>query len=220
MARRKDKEKAIKLRLQNKSYSEIKEKLGISKSTLSNWLHDYPLPPEIIKKLRDNSPKRIENFRNTMRKKREARLEQAYILAKKDISKLNKKDIFTAGFFLYWAEGSKTPLGEICLANTDPSMLKFFIKWLKIIGIDKKKIRAKLHLYSDMNIKKQTLFWSKELDIPLDRFRKPYIKESKLSDVKYKNGFGQGTCNVKVSDQERLNYVLMGTKYIKDSMGI
>ena len=133
---------------------------------------------------------------------------------------LSKKDVFIAGFMLYWAEGTKTAVASISLANTDPAMLKFFIKWLELIGIDRNIIKARLHLYSDMNITKQTLFWSKELGISAERFQKPYIKESKLSEISYKNGFGQGTCNVKINDQERLNYILMGTKYIKDSMGI
>ena len=71
-----------------------------------------------------------------------------------------------------------------------------------------------------MNINKQTIFWSKELGIPLDRFRKPYIKESKWSNVKYKSSIGQGTCNIIVGSQEKLDYILMGIKYIKDSMKI
>ncbi|PIR82779.1 hypothetical protein COU20_00415 [Candidatus Kaiserbacteria bacterium CG10_big_fil_rev_8_21_14_0_10_59_10] len=42
MARRADHQKAVLLRKQGKSYNEIKEILGIAKSTLSGWLHDYP----------------------------------------------------------------------------------------------------------------------------------------------------------------------------------
>ncbi|MCX6713082.1 MAG: helix-turn-helix domain containing protein, partial [Candidatus Vogelbacteria bacterium] len=69
MARILVKQKAVKLRLEGKSYSEIKNLLGISKSTLSGWLEDYPLSKERIKELRDWNPRRIENFRNTMRNK-------------------------------------------------------------------------------------------------------------------------------------------------------
>jgi len=43
MARFQDKEKALALRKQEMSYSQIKSILGISKSTLSSWLRDYPL---------------------------------------------------------------------------------------------------------------------------------------------------------------------------------
>ena len=41
MARKKDKQKALTMRKKGMSYSQIKEKLGISKSTLSGWLQAY-----------------------------------------------------------------------------------------------------------------------------------------------------------------------------------
>ena len=70
MARFIEKDLAIKMRLKGASYSQIKEKMGISKSTLSGWLADYPLSNKRIKELRDLNPRRIENFRNTMRMKK------------------------------------------------------------------------------------------------------------------------------------------------------
>ncbi len=42
MARYEDKKKAISLRKKGYSYNKIKEELGVSKSTLSSWLKDYP----------------------------------------------------------------------------------------------------------------------------------------------------------------------------------
>src|SRR3989344_6226469 len=196
MARRKEREKATSLRLKGKSYSEIKKILGISKGTLSGWLQKYPLSKEQIRQLRDLNPRRIENFRNTMRKKREDRLQKAYLRAKTKIGLLHDREIFLTGFFLYWAEGTKTTKYTTALANTDPSMLKFFIEWLQLLGVDKNKLKIRLQLYTDMDIRKQTLFWSRELRLPLSCFRKPYIKKSKLERIKYKGGFGQGTCNV------------------------
>ena len=86
MAKNKLKQKAINLRLSGCSYSQIKDKIGVSKSTLSNWLDKYPLSNERIRELRDNSPKRIENYRNTMRRKRESRLSVIYNKISKDIN--------------------------------------------------------------------------------------------------------------------------------------
>lgn len=45
-----EKQKAINLRKKGYSYSQIKEELGTSKSTLSAWLCDMPLSKERIKK--------------------------------------------------------------------------------------------------------------------------------------------------------------------------
>ncbi|MBU3968930.1 helix-turn-helix domain-containing protein [Patescibacteria group bacterium] len=216
MARRKDKEIAIKMRLAGASYSQIKEKLNISKSTLSYWLSEYPLSAERIKELCGNNPKRIENFRNTMRKKREQRLEKVYEKVGRDISKLSKREIFIAGLFLYWGEGLKVRNAKTELSNTDPAMIKFFMKWLRTLDVSKNKLKVRLQLYSDMNIGKETSFWVKELNLSKQQFNKAYIKNSKFSDITYKKNFNHGTCNISYSGQEFQDYILQGIEYVKN----
>jgi transposase-like protein len=101
MARLVDKQKALALRKVGKSYSEIKQILGISKSTLSGWLREFPLSSDQIKLLRDLNPRRIERFRETMRKKHMQRLNLAYDKATRDIGSLSQRDLFIAGLYLY-----------------------------------------------------------------------------------------------------------------------
>jgi hypothetical protein len=216
MARIKDKQKALTLRAKGYSYSQIKEKLGIGKGTLSGWLADYPLSDERIKELRDNNPRRIENYRNTMQKKKKARLSVVYNNVSKDIGEFSKRDLFIAGLFLYWGEGTKGSNTSVVLTNTNPAMLKFFIQWLKLLGIKRNQLTCRLHLYSDMNIKKSIDFWSKELKIPINQFRKSYIKKTKLSGLTHKHGFGKGTCCVIFNNRILWEYVLMGLKYISE----
>lgn len=219
MARIKDKSKAIELRKKGMSYSQIKAELGISKSTLSGWLNDMPLSKNRIKQLRDFNPMRIERCRNTKMKKRNGRLDSVYQKALIDIGKLSKRDLFLAGLFLYWGEGSKTSKYCTALTNTDPVMVKFFIKWITTcFDIKKSDLDILLHLYEDMNIESATKFWSKELGISLNQFKKPYIKESKLSGLSYKNGFGKGTCNVRISGRDLAEYVSQSLKYLRDSV--
>ena len=205
---------ALTLRAQGMSYSQIKAQLNVSKSSLSEWLCDYPLSTERIKELRDWNPRRIEKFINTMRNKRELKNLAAFEKAKKDIGSLNKRDLFIGGFFLYWAEGGKTRKGSLSLGNTDPSMLQVFIKWLTLLGISKKELKIKLHLYKDMNIENEISFWQKSLGVRRVQFKKPYIKDSLLTGITYKNGFGHGTCNVVVDRTEPARYILMGMRYI------
>lgn len=213
-----EKQKAINLRLKGKSYSEIKKNLGVNKSTLSGWLKDYPLPEDKMRELRDNNPKRIENFRNTMANKRRNRLEKVFLKVKKDISKINSRDLFIGGLFLYWGEGSKRDRGGISFTNTNPAMIKFFIKWLELMGYGRNLLKVNLHLYADMDSEKQINFWSKELHISKEKFRKPYIKEKKLSEIKYKNGFGQGTCSVILEKQEVNDYILSALRYFEETV--
>lgn len=212
MARPRDKEQAIKLRLQGLSYSQIKTEMGLHKSTLSGWLKDYPLSSEQIKKLRDFSPQRIEKCRNTKAKKVKDRHESVYSKVSSDIGMLSERELFIAGFFLYWGEGSKSEKTTTGLSNTDPAMVRFFIKWIKLLNVDNKKLHVTLQLYTDMNVEKEIDFWSKELKLSRELFKKPYVKESTLAGLTYKRGFGHGTCNIRIFDRDLAEYVHMAMK--------
>lgn len=59
MARIIDRQKAIELRKQGKTYSEIRNELKVSKSTLSEWISKFPLTSEQM-----NLLKKIENLTN------------------------------------------------------------------------------------------------------------------------------------------------------------
>jgi len=201
------------------SYSQIKAKLGISKSTLSGWLSNMPLSEKRIRELRDFSPMRIERCRNTKLKKREKRLGLVYQNALGDIGKLSKRDLFLAGLFLYWGEGTKTNKYATAFTNTDPIMVRFFIKWItSCFDVRKVDLNILLHLYRDMDILNITKFWSKELNIPLNQFKKPYVKDSKLSSLTYKNGFGKGTCNVRIGGRDLAEYINQALKYMRNTI--
>jgi hypothetical protein len=220
MAKNKEKEKAVSLRKKGMSYSQIKSQINVSKSTLSLWLHKYPLSEERIKEIRDKSPRQVERFRETMRRKREEKQKLAYESVSQDIGKLNNREIFLTGLFLYWGEGTKAKRSEVSVSNTDPAVIKFFIEWMKLLNVEKDKIKIKLHLYSDMNKGKETTFWSKELGINKNNFKNPYIKKSKSSDISYKREFVHGTCNAIYGNQPLSDYVLMGIKRLQDMAGL
>ncbi len=210
-----EKQKAMHLRKEGSSYNEIQKILNVSKSTLSRWLAEIPLSEKRIRELRADNPVRIERYRNTMRRKKELRMSDAYNEVVKKIGKLTPREVFISGLFLYWAEGTKTREAGIELTNTNPAMVQFFIRWLTLFGVPNSKMKVHLHLYADMNIKKQMNFWSKTLGLPLSQFRKPYVKKNLFSEITYKNGFGQGTCSITVDDVKLSNQVLMGVKYLQ-----
>ena len=217
MARFKDKEKALALRKQEMSYSQIKNILGVSKSTLSGWLKDYPLSKERIDALRGKNEKRIERYRETRRRTKEKRLNEFYLEEKGKVFPLTNRDFFIAGLFLYWGEGAKTLSKEVSVSNTDPSMINFFIDWaIKYLKVSKEKLCITLHLYNDMDIDKEIEFWSKKIDIPKNQFSKPYIKHTSLKSINYKIGFGHGTCNARINNARLSEKVLMAIKSISD----
>lgn len=128
-------EKIIKLRLEKElSYSEIRKRFDVPKSTLSYWLREFPLSEEKIKRLQKESWKRgeagRERFRATMQIKRNTENQKIYKKYQKRFSRLSKESFFIAGLMLYLGEGDKKNNTRIGLTNTDYKIIKFFIKWL------------------------------------------------------------------------------------------
>lgn len=220
MARHKDREQAVSLRKKGMSYGQIKEKLNVSKSTLSLWLRDMPLSEKRIRELRDHSEKRIEKTRETKRKKKLARLQNVYTLAVRDIGRISKRELYIAGFFLYWGEGLKADPYTVMFTNTDPAMIKSFIKWIEFLGVKKDELKVYLHLYEDMNIASAISFWSEELGIAKSSFRKPYIKKTTTKKQKnYKGRFGYGTCNIYFRNRDLREKIAAGIARLREVYG-
>lgn len=214
------KQRAIELRKAGHSYSHIRQSLGVSKGTLSAWLEGLPLSPERIRELRDWNEVRIEHYRETKRKKREAILREIYDEESLKIFPLSKREEFLCGLFLYWGEGTKRLDSSFSLSNTDYRMVRFFVHWIRsAFEVPLDKIIVRLHLYSDMDVAREQSFWSRTLKIPISQFRKPHIKSSTLAELSYKNGFGHGTCNIIVNDAMLCKRILMGMKSIADTFG-
>ncbi|PIT92836.1 MAG: hypothetical protein COU08_00295 [Candidatus Harrisonbacteria bacterium CG10_big_fil_rev_8_21_14_0_10_42_17] len=212
MARFRDREKALELRRQGKSYSQIKNILKVGKSTLSYWLKDYPLSQERIRELRDWSEQRIERCRETKRRKKEKRLAEVYEAQRRELLPFSKRDFLIAGLFLYWGEGSKRER-ELAISNTDPAIIKLFISWLEqSFGVSRKKLRVQLQLYEDMNVDRELIYWIRTLKLSKSQFIKPYIKRTLQSAINHKGAFGHGTCKVSLGDARLSERVFMGLR--------
>lgn len=217
MARRLDRQKALRMRKQGKSYGQIKKELGVSKSTLSVWLRNYPLSNERIRALQHGDA-RIEKFRQTMREKVEKRLLLYYEQENKNWLPLSKRELFIAGLFLYWGEGNKANRNTVGVYNTDPTLIKFALRWFtECLEIPASKIRVRLHLYSDMNIEGTTAYWQHLLSLPRSSFGKPYIKKTTRAALDHK-GFGHGTCGIVAYNTIVKEKILMAIKAITESI--
>ncbi|HRH31247.1 MAG TPA: hypothetical protein PK950_01120 [Candidatus Paceibacterota bacterium] len=165
--------KAISLRQQGHSYSQINEVIPVSKSTLSLWLKNIKYVPnksslEKIKKSREKITAHRKNAQSVS-------IENAKKLAKADIGNLSERDIFMLGIGIYIGEGTKSN-GIIRIINADPKILKFAMNWLKTIaGLANSNFRLRLHLYPDNNVRASEDYWSAHTGLPKKFFHKTYI---------------------------------------------
>ncbi|MDC1205463.1 hypothetical protein N8083_01290 [Candidatus Pacebacteria bacterium] len=214
--------KAIELRItKHMSYSAIKEKLGVPKSTLSYWLKDHPLSDKKILELRRKGWKKgeasRERYRNTMRVKKEEKAKEVYNLEKKNLQKISKQTSYVAGLILYAAEGAKKDPYRIALANTDPAILLFYKHWLKtFLNVPESKIRSQLHLYEDMDISKEEKFWRDTLGLQKDQFYKTQVRRLQTNSFIYKGSYRHGTATIEISSGKKKMKIMMAIKAFMD----
>lgn len=212
-----DRESALKLRKEGKSYSQIKKILRIPKSTLSSWLNHLPLTKQQIHLLRDVSESRIEKFRETMQQKKDIRAKIILEKQKKKLLPLTRRELFFCGLFLYLGEGTKVGDSTLSIANTDPNIIKFTLYWFtKILQIPREKIRANLQLYRDMDIGTELNFWVTYLNLDMKQFNRPYIKETTRQRINHKGGFGHGTCALSFYSVNMKNEIIASIKAVTD----
>jgi len=175
---RDDKNLALIMRRQKKSYSEISKKLDIPKSTLVYWFKNkrwsIRIKKCLAKKNRVFIAKQIRVMNEARKIKRLKYYAEVRKKAKLEFASLKNKQLFLAGLMLYWGEGdNKLENSIVRLSNTNPKMIKIFSLFLRsICRVDKEKLRIALILYHDLGANECKEFWSKISGVPKDKFHK------------------------------------------------
>ena len=193
MAKEDFKNKAIQLRKEGKSYSEILKIIPVAKSTLSLWLRSVSLSKKqkqtlTLKKLqaawRGGEVKKINRLK---------RSKEIIDQARMDIGKMTDRDLWLAGIILYWAEGSKQKETNVSVgikfSNSDPKMLFFFIMWLKkFLKVSDNEIVFEMFIHENYKERKNDFigYWSKTLNYPVSKFDRVYYKKHNIK-TKRKN---------------------------------
>ncbi|MEK7604335.1 MAG: hypothetical protein AAB442_00850 [Patescibacteria group bacterium] len=197
---RKDKQKALELRRQGKSYNEIITSLRIPKGTLSGWLADVDWSKEVRRRLEQSAQVKSTVRILELNELRGVNLAKAYDEARAEARaefEMHKYNpLFIAGVALYWGEGDKLTKYSTKLANTDPHLIRLYVFFLKnVCRIPEGKIKAHVLIYPDLDEEKCRLYWSSRSHIDLAHFTKCSVIQGKekVRRLKY------GVCLVGVS---------------------
>ncbi|MEK7127355.1 MAG: hypothetical protein AAB838_01360 [Patescibacteria group bacterium] len=196
---------AQKMRSQGKSYLTIMRKLRLPKSTVSDWCHDVKLTsPQLARLYANKKSGALKGSIIAAKQKQEIRLhetKQLFLLGKKEVGSLSKRDRFIAGIAFYASEGTKSDKG-CAFANSNPAIIKFMIDWFKEFSkVSQNKFRGAIWLHEGLNETKAKRYWSKLTGIRLSHFYKSYIAKDKKESKKIrKNLHEYGVFTFYVSD--------------------
>ena len=161
-----EQQRARELRAEAWTLDEIAAELGVSKSSVSLWVRDVEFDPRPRRTARRRGP-------NALQRAKAEEIERLLVEGRERIGRLSERDLLIAGTALYAGEGFKTR--QVGMANTNPAVLRLFVTWLRrCFDIDESRLKVALYLHEGLDLDAATAFWSSLLDIPEERFLKPY----------------------------------------------
>lgn len=210
MIKIKEQKEARKLRRQGKSIKEIAKKIKVSPGSVHRWCFDIEIDPQHVKKLEQRVFDALQRGRQTAAKIQKKKKTEEIIKFKKlgiiDIGELSEREFFIAGVSLYWAEGFKKD-SRLGFANSDPNMIKFFLKWLiKCCKVPEKDIRLRvgLNISHKNRVREIEKYWSEITNIDLSQFQKSFFQNFKWKKVFKKPEEYFGVLRIRANKQRQL----------------
>ena len=160
---------------QRLSSVQIARSLGCSANKVNYWLKKYSIPKRAIGDAIYN-----KNHPNG----------DPFVIPV--IDTLEKSYLYGIGIGLYWGEGTKANKYSIRLGNTDPELLKHFIRFLTdLYAVELSDIRFGLQIFTDIDPTEALGFWMKEFGVKENQFYKIHItKSGSIGTYKNKSKYG------------------------------
>lgn len=193
-------ETAVAMRAEGRSYREIREVVGVSKSTLSLWLRDIPLTEEQRQALAVRPPASRSRRAQGIRAGAARRRAHVQALARAQITELSESELFVAGVVAYWAEGAKNKpwrAGQaVKFMNSDPDLIRLFLAWLRLVGVTPDRLVFRVHIHESADAAEAQAFWSRVVDAPPTQFGNSTIKRHNPRTPRKNVGGGYHGCLV------------------------
>lgn len=212
-------DKIIQLRRLGKTYQEIKNELGVSKSALSRLLSSQDFSRSVAetnnKRTRESRITKLVAINKSRKGSTSMLFEEARSDALEEFGTFKFHPLFIAGLMLYDAHGLKGLKGGCLVSSGDPDVVRLWLRFLNdICGISSKEVIARVLTTSDTNPGIATEFWVKSTSIPVDKFRKYSIikKRSRKKRTFY------GICTVGVYKRYLKEKILIWLSLIRKEL--
>lgn len=158
-----------------KSVAEIAGDLGCSQNKVTYWLHKHGVKKRSISEAiyQKNNP-------------------DGDPFKKQSISSEQQWFLYGLGLGLYWGEGTKRNRHAVRLGNSDPGLIKYFLRFLyEMYDIQSDKLRYGIQLFDDVDPDEALQYWSRELSVSESAFYKVTItKSNRKGTYKIKSRYG------------------------------
>jgi transcriptional regulator with XRE-family HTH domain len=175
-----EKERALALRLEGLSLSQISKILGVSKSSISLWVRGMNLPEEAVQRITAKRNDAREHSARTHKTNTDKRIASAHKYAQDIVSGFKVTGDYAKLLcaLLYWCEGVKIRRSNTFgFTNSDPNLVALFMRLFREnFELDESKFRLMIHLHEYHDESLQLQFWSNVTNIPLLQCYPPYRK--------------------------------------------
>jgi len=172
--------KARALRAEGKTYDQIQEALGVSRSSVSLWVRDLPRPPR-RKPPGDRQEYMEREYWAPRREQRELERQAVKEGAAAEVGRMSERELFLIGVALYWSEGAKgKPYSRrecVTLINSDPGLVRVYLAWLDLLGVDRSALRFRLSIHESADVATAERFWVDLVGVPVADLQRPSLKK-------------------------------------------
>ena len=188
-------EQAVQFRKRGFTYSEISKIIGVSKSTVSNWLAKKAFSKKVkevnLKRAAKDNVKRIGLINKARKAERTVSYAQAVQSAETEYNHYKKDPLFIAGLMLYVSEGDVVSKHLVRISNGNIEIHRIFIAFAKAyLGVPQEKFRFWILLYPDMSQKVCVKLWSKKLELTSENFHKNQVLGARDQKHTLQHGVG------------------------------
>lgn len=201
------------MRLQGKTYGEIRSLLGVPKSTQSSWFKQLTLSGNastILKRKQGDNLKFFKQFnkaRTVFIKDENEAVRKTY---RAKVGKLSDRELMLVSAALYWAEGQKVFNNKrggypyLCFSNSDPQMLLLFLEFLeRLLSVSRKEVRCEVHIQPNLSGAKSLAYWHRTIGIPINRLRVYKVISRSSNQKRPKNILPYGTVHIRVNGRRK-----------------
>jgi transposase len=185
--------KARRLRERGLDYDQIAAELGVSKSSVSAWVHDLPWPERLsYEECRKRAAEGVRRYWDAERPAREAQREAVCAAAAAEIGALTQRELLIAGAIAYWCEGSKSKphhrVDRVIFINSDPRLISMFLRFLDAAGVDHAQIRYRVYIHESADVGAAERYWLKVTGADPAQFHSPTLKRHNPRTVRWNTG--------------------------------